>query len=66
VGDLRSRREVTGAAAGDAGNAGNATIDRAGVLAAADGEGEVGPRAVGEVRELPRPPGLPARGVEAG
>jgi DNA recombination protein RmuC len=66
VGDLRSRREVTGAAAGDAGNAGNATIDPAGVLAEADGEGEMLPRAVGEVRELPRPPGLPARGVEAG
>ena len=62
VGDLRSRREVTGAA----GNAGNATIDPAGVLAAADGEGEVLRRAAGDVRELPRPPGLPGCGVEAG
>jgi DNA anti-recombination protein RmuC len=61
VGDLRSRREVTGAA----GNAGNATIDPAGVLAAADGEGEVLRRAAGDVRELPRPPGLTGCGVEA-
>jgi DNA recombination protein RmuC len=57
VGDLRSRREVTGSAAG---NAGNATIDAGGSLAAdADGDGEVLRRAAGDVRELPRPPGLP-------
>jgi DNA recombination protein RmuC len=62
VGDLRSRREVTGAATG---NAGNATNDPAGVLAADDGEGEVLRRAAGDVRELPRPPGLPGCDVEA-
>jgi DNA recombination protein RmuC len=57
VGDLRSRREVTGSAAG---NAGNATTDPGGSLAAAaDGEREVLRRAAGDVRELPRPPGLP-------
>jgi DNA recombination protein RmuC len=63
VGDLRSRRELTGSAAGDAGNA---AIDPGGVLATADGEDEVLRRAAGDVRELPRPPGLPRCGVEAG
>jgi DNA recombination protein RmuC len=53
VGDLRSRRELTGSAAG------NATIDPGGVLAAADGDGEALRQAAGDVRELPRPPGLP-------
>jgi DNA recombination protein RmuC len=56
VGDLRSRRELTGSAAG---SAGNATIDPGGVLAATDVEGEVLRRPSGDVRELPRPPGLP-------
>jgi DNA recombination protein RmuC len=56
VGDLRSRREVTGSAAG---NAGNATTDPGSLAAAADGEGEVLRRTAGDVRELPRPPGLP-------
>jgi hypothetical protein len=54
VGDLRSRRELTG----DAGCAGNPAIDPAGLLAS-DGEGEVLRRTVGDVRELPRPPDRP-------
>ena len=59
VGDLRSRRELTA----DAGSARNATIDGCGLMAASDGErdepcGETG-GSVGDVRELPRPPGLP-------
>jgi DNA recombination protein RmuC len=55
VGDLRSRRELTGSAAGNAGD----VVDPGAVLAAPDGEGEVLRRAAGDVLELPRPPGLP-------
>jgi DNA recombination protein RmuC len=59
VGDLRSRRELVA----DAGSARNATLDACGLMAESDGDrDELGgqPSApVGDVRELPRPPGLP-------
>jgi DNA recombination protein RmuC len=55
VGDLRSRRELTGSA----GKAANGPIDPGGVSAASDGDEAVLRRAAGDVRELPRPPGLP-------
>ena len=55
VGDLRSRREL----AGDVVGVCDTTIDPGGVIAPAAGEGEVLRRAAGDVRELPRPPGLP-------
>jgi DNA recombination protein RmuC len=56
VGDLRSRRELTGSAAG---NAASPAMDPGGIVAATDGEGELLRRAAGDVRELPRAPGLP-------